>query len=522
MKPILKDQQHRNLAFWGMAMIAMGLPLSVFLVSVGTFVLAGNWLLEGTHFNRLKQFFTDPLSLAISAIFLIHCIGLLWTEDLEWGSKDIRVKLPLLILPLILFTSKLPSKKRLEDVLKLFVVACIVGTIFGLPKYFELTGELQNSRHVSVFISHIRFGLMLVLAFFILSYYLFAKWRDWSVAEKLVCTAAMLWTLWFIVILEAFTAYLAFGALLVFTSFRLLLKQQNKKIAIGLVLLTLVLTSASVVYVGKIVNNHYAEVPFNFRTLTVKTLNGNYYAHQTNVPFRENGHRVWNFVCWKELKQEWPKRSSMSFDGTDERGQELRFTLIRYMSSKGLLKDSVGLHQLSDLDVANVERGFTNYLYTDKLGVSRKINELLRGWDKYNWEEAASGSSAFQRLVYLDVGLEIFKNNLLLGVGTGDIVASYKAEYIKDDRGLEKRFQGISHNQFLTIGITLGIIGVLVFLVSIFYPAWVYRKDYLYMSLLILMLVSFMTDNTLDRQAGVTLFAFFNALFIIRREFAET
>lgn len=522
MKPILKDQQHRNLSFWGMAMIAMGLPLSVFLVSVGTFVLAGNWLLEGNHIKRLKQFFTNPLSLAISSVFLIHCIGLFWTKDFVWGLKDIRVKLPLLVLPLILFTSNLPKKKRLEDVVKLFIVACLLGTIFGLPRYLELTGELQNSRHISVFISHIRFGLMLVLAFFILTYYLFANWRYWSVAEKLVCTAALVWTFWFIVILQAFTAYLAFGALLIFTTFRMLLKQQGRKIAVALLSVTLVLTLASAAYIGKVVNNHCTEVPFNFRTLTVKTLNGNYYAHQTNVPFRENGHRVWNFVCWEELKQEWPKRSSMNFDGTDERGQELRFTLIRYMSSKGLLKDSVGLHQLSDLDIENVERGFTNYLYTDKLGVSRKINELLRGWDKYNWEEAASGSSAFQRLVYLDVGFEIFKNNLLFGVGTGDIVAAYKAEYAKDDRGLEEQFQGISHNQFLTIGITLGSIGLLAFLLAIFYPAWVYRKDYLYMLLLILMLVSFMTDNTLDRQAGVTLFAFFNALFIIRREFGET
>ena len=522
MKPILKDQQHRNLTFWGMAMIAMGLPLSVFLVSVGTFVLAGNWLLEGNYAKRLKQFFTNPLSLAISSIFLIHCIGLLWTEDFSWGLKDIRVKLPLLLLPLFLFTSKLPGKNRIEDVLKLFVVACIVGTIFGLPRYFELTGELQNSRHISVFISHIRFGLMLVLAFFILAYLLFSKWQEWSITEKLMCGGSMLWILWFTVILEAFTAYLAFSAVLGFTAVRLMLKQQNKVIAISIIISAISLVSASAVYIGGIVKNHYSEVPFDYRTLAIKTLNGNYYVHQKDVLFRENGHRVWNFVCWEELKKEWQKRSAADFDGNDERGQELRFTLIRYMSSKGLLKDSAGLHQLTDLDIDNVEHGFTNYRYTDKLGVARKIDEILRGWDKYSWEAAASGSSAFQRLVYMEVGTEIFQNNLLLGVGTGDIVEAYKTEYAKDDRGLEKQFQGISHNQFLTIGITLGSIGVLIFLLAILYPVLNYRKDYLYVSFLLLMLVSFMTDNTFDRQAGVTLFAFFNALLIIRSEFAET
>ena len=504
-----------------MAMIAMGLPLSIFLVSFGLFVLAGNWLLEGNHIKRVKRFFVSRLSLAVSSIFLIHLIGLLWTEDFGWGFKDIRVKLPLLILPLVLFTSKLPNYKRIEDVLKLFVVACIVGTIFGLPRYFELTGELHNSRNISVFISHIRFGLMLVLAFFVLAYFLFSKWQEWCLYEKLIVGLAMLWILWCIIILEAFTAYLAFGVLLTFTTIRLLFRPKTKRIAITLLIITIVLTSVSMVYVGKIVVNHYTEVPFDFRTLTVKTLNGNYYAHQKDVPFTENGHRVWNFVCWKELEKEWQKRSSTSFDGSDERKQELRFTLIRYMSSKGLLKDSAGIYQLTDVDIANVERGFTNHQYADKLGVARKIDELLRGWDKYSWEEAASGSTVLQRLVYFDVGIEIFQDNLMFGVGTGDIVKAYETKYAENDRRLEKQFQGISHNQFLTTCIALGAIGLLIFLSALAYPAWLYRNDFLYTSFILLILVSFMTDNTFDRQAGVTLFAFFNAMLIIRREFSE-
>ena len=39
MKPILKDQQHRNLAFWGMAMIAMGLVFAVWVIVLGGAVL---------------------------------------------------------------------------------------------------------------------------------------------------------------------------------------------------------------------------------------------------------------------------------------------------------------------------------------------------------------------------------------------------------------------------------------------------------------------------------------------------
>jgi len=190
--PKLTDNQHRNIAFWGMALIAMGLPLSVFLVSVGTFVLAGNWLLEGQYKKRLTQFFTNPLSLSLVSIFLMFCVGLLWTENIGQGFKELRIKLPMLLMPLLLFTTKLPDKKRLQNILFLFVLASVVGTVFGAGRYFELWGgELLNKRHISLFISHIRFGLMLTFSFFILAYTLYAKWKEWTILEKVFCIMAI-------------------------------------------------------------------------------------------------------------------------------------------------------------------------------------------------------------------------------------------------------------------------------------------------------------------------------------------
>jgi O-antigen ligase len=147
---------------------------------------------------------------------------------------------------------------------------------------------------------------------------------------------------------------------------------------------------------------------------------------------------------------------------------------------------------------------------------------MLWAYEEYKWQQNANNSSTLQRLVYFQTGIDIFKQNPIMGVGTGDILQAYKNEYAENDRGLEKRFQNISHNQFLTIAVTLGIVGLMFFFVSVFYPFWLYRSDMLYGVFTCLMLVSFMTDNTFDRQAGVTLFAFFNALLIVRRELSET
>lgn len=520
--PLFKDQQHRNIAFWAMAMIALGLPLSIFLTSVGVIVLFANWILEGDIRNKVKKFFSDPLALSISSVFLMYCVGLLWTGDMVTGLKDIKTKLPLLIVPLALFTGKLPSKEQMRQVLMLFVVACLVGILFGVARYVDLSGaELTNKRQLSVFISHIRFGLMLVLAFFILLYYLYAKWSIWSMTEKVLSILALFCMLWFIAVLEAFTAYLAFGVVSCMAALMLFRQRVSGRVKLlGSLAVTLFISAASLA-TFQVYKEHQYEVPFDYLTQTSRTLNGNLYSHQKDVKFRENGHRVWNYVCWPELEKEWPKRSSINLHGKDRKGQQIKFTAVRYITSKGLKKDSAGVWQLTDQDILNIESGYTNHLHTGKLGIARRIDQMLWAMEQYSWYQNANNSSTLQRWVYFEIGLGIWKENLILGVGSGDLKQSYQEAYSTDNRGLEERFRGISHNQYLTIGIALGLIGLIIFWVSIFYPLFLYRKDFLYVVFITLMLVSFMTDNTFNRQAGVILFAFFNSFLIVRKEFAE-
>ncbi len=523
MKPVLKDQQHRNLTFWGMAMIVMGLPLSVVLVSIGSFVLAGSWLLEGNHLKRLKQFFSNPLSLAITSLFFIHVIGMAWTSELGAGLHDLRIKLPLLLMPLFLFTSKLPNKQRLQDLLLTFVLACLVGTLFGTARYFELSGEpLLDTRELSVFISHIQFSLMLVLAFFVMGYLLFAKWSVWSVAEQVVAMLSMLQLGWFMVILEAFTAYITFAMVLGFTALWLLFRLKNKKLSTAFLITTVAASVVIGLHSWQLAQAQFNEVPTNPKAFNLITANGNEYWHQTHLRYKENGHRVWNYMCWKEIIKEWPQRSDIDIEGKDRLGQPIKYTAIRYMTSLGLKKDSAGVHQLSDSDIENIEKGITNHLDAKRSGISKRISQFFWTIDQYRWNNIANNSSNIQRWVYLKVGRSIFDNNWLFGVGTGDVLDEYQKAYKLNDHGLEARNQRVSHNQYLTIGIALGVLGLQVFFFSLAYPAWLYRRDYLYLAFLVLMLTSFLTDNNLERQSGVTMFAFFNAFLILRREFVET
>jgi len=518
--PHVSEQARRNLTFWALTFIAVGLPLSLFLASVGTFVLAWSWLLEPNRLKRLKQFITAPIGWTTTSIYVLQLVGMLRSDDVLSGLDELRVTLPILLLPMMLFSMQLPSQKRVHDVLKMFILACVVGSLVGFVKYEGMTGvEVLNKRHLSVFISHIRFGLMLSFSFFILTYFLFRNGRLWSIPEKLISVCTMVWIFYFLVLMESATGFVAFAVLLAVSLVLAFLRIPSVKMRINVAIVAIAGLGASFFYVQAIVSNHFFQVPFEHETLTVRTQNGRMYAHQTDVPYRENGHRVWNFVCWEELRNEWPKRSSVPLDSADQRGQPIRYTLVRFLTSKGLKKDSAGVHLLTSADIQFIEKGFTNFRYTDPWGVSRRLDQALWEYEEYLYHGNANSSSILQRWVAMKVGLEIIREHPLLGVGTGGLKSSYANAYKANDHGLEPQYQIVSHNQFLTIGILFGLVGMTVFVTAIFYPLRWYGHDFLYVVFLTLIVVSFFSDNTFDRQSGVMLYAFFHALLIVRREF---
>jgi O-antigen ligase len=512
----LSETRHRDIAFWGMTLIALGLPLSTILMSVGQFVLMGNWLLEGDLKRRLRQFFTDRLSLVLFSVFFMHLVAMAWASDLRSAWGDVQVKLPLFILPLVLFTSKLPEPKRLRQILYLFVLGTVAGSLVGLVNYLGLSHDVMvEKRHLSYFTSHIRFGMMAVFSIFILAHFLFSEWGKWPWAERIFTLIVIGWLFYFVVFLESATAYVIFAALFALALARMVFRSRSMTAKLVAAVVLIVGSISGVVYVHDIYENQMLELKFDYRTLDVFTKNGRYYAHETGIPYTENGHRVWNFVCWKELENEWPKKSTRPLYSTDLRGQELHYTLVRYMTSLGLHKDSIGVHQLAAKDVENVEMGFTNHRYAQRWGVSRRIAQFFWEMKEYAYNNNPNNSSLLQRWTYTKVGLDIVRENWLFGVGTAGLRSAYAEMYRKDDRNLFPQFQLIAHNQFLAVAICLGVFGGAWFIIAFLYPLWNHWRNFLYLCMFVMTAISFLSDNTLGTQSGTTLYAFMNALIIV-------
>jgi len=102
-----------------------------------------------------------------------------------------------------------------------------------------------------------------------------------------------------------------------------------------------------------------------------------------------------------------------------------------------------------------------------------------------------------------------------LGVGTGDIKIAFKEEYELTNSKLDLEYRNRAHNQYLTFLACFGIIGFIILLFAIYYPFLVLRSNpVLGMTFILLMSLSFLTEDTLETQAGVSLYAFFYSIII--------
>jgi glycosyltransferase involved in cell wall biosynthesis len=106
-------------------------------------------------------------------------------------------------------------------------------------------------------------------------------------------------------------------------------------------------------------------------------------------------------------------------------------------------------------------------------------------------------------------------DNLMFGVGIGDADEKLFSEYRNNGfkKGVKKRFN--THNQYLEIMLSSGLIAVLLFVFSLVigFLIAVKNKNYEYFIFLFLTTLALLTENILSRQVGVMFFAFFNAIF---------
>lgn len=492
------------------------------LVSISLLIPVGlTWIFKALG-RKFKEFFHRENSPAwiFSSIFLFHLIGLFFTTDFNYAFRDLRIKLPILLMPLILSTTCLLDRKSFRFLMYLFTAGVFTGTL--ISTYYFLTNEITDSRTISIFIHHIRFSLLIDMAIFILAYLVLKK-SDIPRWPKAVMAVIVLWLLAFLFITAFMTGLLIFFITLAILIFYMALNKRGIILKITTIAGVVIIFLLAWLYTRNIGRDVNHVDPVDFNSLEKVTKLGNPYWHDLSNTQIENGGYVWLYVATEELRQAWNLHSRYDFDGEDKAGQEIKYTLIRFLTSKGYRKDAEGVSKLTDQEVAMVEDGIASIVYIEKPTLYVRIYKIFWEYKQYQATHNPSGHSVMQRLEFWKTSGDIIKENWLTGVGTGDLETAFQEEYKKTGSLLDKEFRWRSHNQFLAIFATFGIFGLAWFIFSLIYPAARLGKfhDYYYLSFIIIIILSMLTEDTLESQAGVTPFAFFTSFYLFAKNFID-
>jgi O-antigen ligase len=166
---------------------------------------------------------------------------------------------------------------------------------------------------------------------------------------------------------------------------------------------------------------------------------------------------------------------------------------------------------MTETDITNVERGYASVNMT-RGALYARLSSVKH---QLEHPENPNGHSLLQRLEYWKAGTHIIGEDPVAGVGYGDVQRAFDAYYTTSRSPLEKDLRLRAHNQYLTSWITAGIAGLLSFLfwwTGFFRYAWK-NKQYPAVCFAVIAMSSFLMEDTMETQAGVTFVAFFYGLF---------
>ncbi len=147
--------------------------------------------------------------------------------------------------------------------------------------------------------------------------------------------------------------------------------------------------------------------------------------------------------------------------------------------------------------------------------LKNKIGYLLYDLDMFSQGNRA-GFSDGQRFISWYIGAEVIQENPVFGTGIGDLKGELTKKYAANYPDLEAK---LPHNQFLLQASSMGITGLVAFLILYFIPLF-YRRNYrfvLFASFYTIITLSFLFENTFSTAFGVGIFIFF-VLLLMKRD----
>jgi hypothetical protein len=463
------------------------------------------------HGSRKMLFLTG-------SVFVVYVLGTVFTKDLPFAIYEWRKVIFWIILPAAFFFSPAISREKFILILLVFCLSVWVASLTGVVKLiFSDFFHIIDFRKI-ILISHIRFSFQIVLAIIILTWFLISKVQIPLFGYKPLFLALLLiWLIYFLILLKSITGIVAFvGTFLVFILF-LIANVHSLKLKMLLFSSIIIVLLIPVLFISHVWYNFYHSDTLNPKKVDKISLSGNPYSFDFSSKERENGHWVRAFVCETEMRKEWNEISSCKYDSIDKNGYPYSATLIRYLTSRGLRKDSSGVSFLTQKDIKAIENGLANHIFVDNtFSLYPRIYQTIWELDVYFTKGDPNFQSVSQRIEFIKASILLIKKNPWLGIGTGNWKIRYSEAYKQMNSKLYPENQGPSHNQYLNYLVKFGIVGFVFIFCAILIPVFreSHRKNLIFWLFLLLMGIANFGDANLETHMGLSFFCFFYCLFL--------
>ncbi|MCH3923652.1 MAG: O-antigen ligase family protein [Bacteroidales bacterium] len=463
--------------------------------------------------NKIKN--NLLLLIVLTSLFLIEIIGLLWTKDLNNGLGSIVHQISFLIIPIYICIISPIDKDIIKMGVIVYLTTIFIGTLYGTINYFS--SEYPDPRQIIPFAGHISFGINICFAFAILSIFIFRHKKE---KKSIIALCFLIWLLFFISIAQMVTSFAILFIMAIVCVFSLLRKKNTKhSILFSLLIICPVLILG--VWIGKEYYNYFhPKEAFNVN-LNQKTKQGNAYIN-INDKFIENGYLVNKYVCHQEVNSVWQKKAGCSIDDScNDNGVKYTYSFLvyRYLNSKGLRKDSVGMSQLSNEDINNIKHGIANVVYTERFSLKPRLYTIFYEFERFSHSGSVKNMSIIQRYALNKNAIQVIGKNLFFGVGTGDITNELNNELKVTFKELCS-FNQDPHNSFLYIMTGYGLFGLLVLLTSLFYPPFkmnMWNNPY-FIAFFVIVLSNMFSVSSIRLLSSMMFYSLFYSILLFNKQ----
>lgn len=128
----LRQEMHTKIFYYALILTVVTLPFSLLANSISIIILFINWIAEGKFDKKIKYAKNNLLLLAFILFFILHLLGMLYTNNINNGLFELQKKLSLFLFPLVIATSPKLNALQIKNILKFFFFSSLLASFICL------------------------------------------------------------------------------------------------------------------------------------------------------------------------------------------------------------------------------------------------------------------------------------------------------------------------------------------------------------------------------------------------------